>query len=140
MKIDGPGSIRPTQARARRPSRAATGSDFSSQVAVGSSSAASRTNSVVPANAVDGLLALQEVPDATDGRSRGIAHGADLLDRLDEIRHALLRGAIEREQLVDLQRRVQAQKAVVDDVRLSAILDEIDLRAAVELAKLGITP
>lgn len=140
MKIDGPGSIRPTQARARRPSRAASSSNFSSQIAAGSSSAVSRTNSVVPANAVDGLLALQEVPDATDGRSRGIAHGTDLLDRLDEIRHALLRGAIEREHLVDLQRRVMARKAAVDDVRLSAILDEINLRAAVELAKLGITP
>ncbi len=140
MKIDGPGSIRPTQSRARRPSRVATDGAFSSQIAVEPHSAVARANSAAPANAVDGLLALQEVPDAAGGRSRGLARGADLLDRLDEIRHALLRGAISRERLAELHRHVQAKKTVVDDARLGAILDEIDLRASVELAKLGITP
>ncbi len=139
MKIDGPGSIRPTQSRARRPSRAATDGAFSSQIAVEPHSAAG-VGSVAPANAVDGLLALQEVPDAADGRSKGLARGADLLDRLDEIRHALLRGAISRERLAELHRYVLAKKIVVDDARLGAILDEIDLRASVELAKLGFTP
>ncbi len=138
MKIDGPGSIRPTQSRARRPSRATTDGAFSSQIAVEPHSA--RVGSVAPGNAVDGLLALQEVPDAADGRSKGLARGADLLDRLDEIRHALLRGAISRERLAELHRCVLAKKTVVDDARLGAILDEIDLRASVELAKLGITP
>ena len=138
MKIDGSGSIRPTQSRARRPSRAVTDGAFSSQIAVEPHSAG--VGSVAPGNAVDGLLALQEVPDAADGRSKGLARGADLLDRLDEIRHALLRGAISRERLAELHRHVQAKKTVVDDARLGAILDEIDLRASVELAKLGITP
>ncbi len=71
---------------------------------------------------------------------RGIARGADLLDRLDEIRHALLCGAMARESLADLRRHVQARRPLVDDARLGAILDEIDLRASVELAKLGLTP
>ncbi len=138
MKIDGSGSIRPTQSRARRPSRAVTDGAFSSQIAVEPHSAG--VGSVAPGNAVDGLLALQEVPDAADGRSKGLARGADLLDRLDEIRHALLRGAISRERLAELHRYVLAKKTVVDDARLGAILDEIDLRASVELAKLGFTP
>ncbi len=83
---------------------------------------------------------MQEVPDATGGRSRGIAHGTDLLDRLDEIRLALLGGTIPYDTLIALQRRVGARKRTATDARLAEILDEIDVRTAVELAKLGIMP
>jgi pyruvate-formate lyase len=140
MKIDGPGTIRPTRPRARRSVRDAAGGRFASQVSTEPQSATARLGPVAVVNQVDGILALQEVPGAADGRSKGISRGADLLDRLDEIRHALLRGAVSRDQLVELHRRVVAQKTVVDDARLSTLLDEIDLRASVELAKLGIAP
>ncbi len=139
MKITGPGPIRPTAARANRVSRNAKSADFSSRVS-GETASTTRVSTVAPLGAVDGLLVVQEVPDATDGRSHGIARGADLLDRLDEIRHALLCGAMARESLADLRRHVQARRPLVDDARLGAILDEIDLRASVELTKLGTPP
>ncbi|MCH9020057.1 MAG: hypothetical protein IIA73_06805 [Proteobacteria bacterium] len=63
-----------------------------------------------------------------------------MLDRLDEIRHALLFGAIPRHRLLALQREVREKRVAVADPRLNQLLDEIDLRAAVELAKLGIVP
>jgi hypothetical protein len=44
-----------------------------------------------------------------------------------------------RERLADLARMAQAARAEVDDPHLAAVLDEIDLRAAVELAKLEST-
>ena len=82
---------------------------------------------------------MQEVPTATDERSRGIKRGHDLLDRLDDIRYGLLTGSIPRERLLALRDAVATRRLVASDPRLGAILDEIDLRASVELAKLGIT-
>jgi hypothetical protein len=62
--------------------------------------------------------------------------GEDLLDGLDEIRHGLLIGALPRERVVRLLAIVRSRREQLADPRLSAILDEIELRAEVELAKL----
>jgi hypothetical protein len=85
---------------------------------------------------VDGLLALQEIPDALAGRRRAVQRGTLLLDRLDELRLGLLAGMLPRERLDDLARLARTAREGVDDPRLSLILDDIDLRVAVELAKL----
>ena len=138
MKITAPRPPCPGPARSRRVVRGAKGAEFSVQV-TGESASATRASPAAPLAPLEGLLALQEVPDAAHGRSRGIARGHDLLDRLDEVRHALLVGAIPRNRLVELRNRVHARKGDAGDPRLSAILDEIDLRAAVELAKLEMT-
>ena len=95
--------------------------------------------SAVASNPIDGILAVQEVCDATDGRSHGIKRGHGLLDRLDELSHGLLVGTIDRGRLLRVRRKIAAQRVTLDDPRLSAVLDEIDVRASVELAKLGLT-
>jgi hypothetical protein len=59
-----------------------------------------------------------------------------LLDRLDDLRLALLAGGLSPGQISELQRVVMSERALVDDPRLLAVLDQIDLRARVELAKL----
>ena len=99
----------------------------------------SNVTSAAPIGPIDGILAVQEVSTATDERSRGIKRGHDLLDRLDDIRYGLLTGSIPRERLLALRDAVATRRLVASDPRLGAILDEIDLRASVELAKLGIT-
>jgi hypothetical protein len=88
--------------------------------------------------AVDSILAVQEVPDATEERSRRpvIQHGDELLDRLDQLRHDLLVGAVPKDKLVELAHRVRAGKKKSDDPKLNEIVDEIELRAEVEIAKL----
>ena len=88
----------------------------------------------------DALLALQEVPDAGQRPSAGLKRAGDLLDRLDEIRVGLLDGAIPRERLGQLVKTVRARREAVEDPRLATLLDEIELRARVELAKLGQLP
>jgi len=88
-------------------------------------------------NGVDALLAMQEVGDATDDRARKQAqsYGEDLLDRLAALQDALLHGAIPKANLMEIAKRIRSSRAKVQDPRLNAILDEIELRAEVEIAK-----
>jgi hypothetical protein len=90
------------------------------------------------AQAVDSILTVQEVPDATEERSRRpvIQHGDELLDRLDQLRHDLLVGAVPKDKLAELAHRVRAGNKKSDDPKLKEIIDEIELRAEVEIAKL----
>jgi hypothetical protein len=83
------------------------------------------------------LLALQEVSDDPGGRNRGRRHGEALLERLDDLHLGLLSGRMSIDALERLSVMVAAKRDTVGDPRLSQILDEIEVRAAVELAKLG---
>ncbi len=79
---------------------------------------------------------LQGMDDSTDGRSRGLAHGEQLLDMLDEVRDGLLAGGIPRATLNRLAVAVTRRHDSFADPKLQGVLDEIELRAHVELAKL----
>lgn len=87
-------------------------------------------------SALDTLLTVQEIPDAIAGRRRAVQRGDALLDRLEDVRLALLTGVLPRERLEQLARLAGTSRTAITDPRLSAVLDEIDLRVAVELAKL----
>jgi len=103
----------------------------------GETSAASGARATGAMAAVESLLSLQEVADGLGGRRRAVARGEKLLDELDELRHALLIGAVPRDRLAALAQFAGETAPLVDDPRLAEILGEIELRAAVELAKLG---
>jgi hypothetical protein len=86
------------------------------------------------------VLALQEAPDATTrnrAKQRAKERGGMMLDQLEEIRIGLLMGTIPMAKLEMLAQLVRAKREQIDDPKLLAILDEIELRAAVELAKLS---
>jgi hypothetical protein len=89
-------------------------------------------------NAVDSILSVQEVEDPTQQRARrqGIQYGGDLLDQLEELRSDLLLGAVEKDKLGSLAQKMRAQRRQTDDPELNQIIDEIELRAEVEIAKL----
>jgi len=90
-------------------------------------------------NPLDALLSLQELPDALAGRRRAVQRGSSLLDRLEDLRLGLLAGIVPRERLQQLAELAQSARDGVDDPRLAELLDQIDLRVAVELAKLDHT-
>jgi len=83
------------------------------------------------------LLQIQEDPEPAGGRTAVLRRGTDLLDRLDDLRLALLAGTISPSRLKALADALSAGKSRSNDPRLDAIIGEIELRAAVELAKLS---
>lgn len=88
--------------------------------------------------AVNSVLSVQESSDATDHPSRTIAkqYGSEILDRLDELRKDILFGAVPKDKLAGIARKMRAKRQESDDPKLNAIIDEIELRAEVEIAKL----
>jgi hypothetical protein len=133
MKIEGPGSLRNAAAAQRVRPRSGAGGF---RVEHGADEAPTAgVSSAGPTLAVASLLSLQEAPNPTDGRSRGLQRGRDLLDQLDRIRLALLGGQIAPSRLEALMRSLNARRAEGADPALAGLLDEIELRCAVELAK-----
>ena len=87
---------------------------------------------------VEAILAAQSV-DPEGGRAarqRLARRGEDVLDRLEGVRVGLLSGRVRKQDLAELARMVRSSREAGIDPRLGALLDEIELRAEVELAKL----
>jgi hypothetical protein len=128
-----------TTSDTRRGKRAGTSKsgEFSKMLPSGDAQAGDSVGNVASLATVGSILALQEIGVDPDGDARGRQRGEDLLDRLDELRLALLEGRLPAAAIERLAEMVTARRAQVSDPRLAEILDEIELRAAVELAKLG---
>ena len=88
---------------------------------------------------IDAILALQAVDGPLEGRKKALRRGKSLLDTLDEIKADLLIGRVSAE-------RLDALGALLAEIRerslpgLDEVLDDIDLRVRVELAKFGRYP
>lgn len=85
-----------------------------------------------------GLLMAQEVDMTSLSRRRAKRRAEALLDQLETLRHDILLGSVPESTLTELTHLVESERAVVDDPQLVSILDAIDLRARVELAKLEV--
>lgn len=85
---------------------------------------------------MDALLALQEVDERAERRSKAARHGHSMLDSLEAVRADLLAGVISESRLEALAGLVADRKSSGDD-RVDSVLEEIELRVKVELAKLG---
>ncbi|NQV83671.1 MAG: flagellar assembly protein FliX [Rhodospirillales bacterium] len=141
MKISKAGPTKQTASTKKKKSTASAG-EFAEQVrsvvSTGGADSAEAMDNTAPVGAMESILAVQEVPDATDGRSKRvlIRYGDELLEHLDEIQLAILSGAISKDKLAGLAQKLREKRQTCDDPRLNDILDEIELRAEVEVAKL----
>jgi hypothetical protein len=138
MKISGPklgGTNRAGQAGAAG-GRAGAGQSFAvqGQAAARESAPSARAAGLGGVNSLDALLALQQLDGPLERRRRATGRANRILDVLDEVKLALLEGggggSLDR--LVDA---VRQERSATDDPRLEGVLDEIETRAAVELAK-----
>ncbi len=98
---------------------------------------AAQSTAVNHAGSLDGLLAVQMEEDGQERRRRQARRGYDLLDGLDKLKAALLSGRVQIAELERLKAMLSARRETTDDPRLDEVLAHIELRAAVELAKLG---
>ena len=86
--------------------------------------------------AAAGLFLLQEVDEEETKRRKIIEHGHDMLDSLGRLRDALLSGIIPSDMLDELAERLNRQREQFAEPHLLAIIEDIELRVAVEQAKL----
>ena len=134
MKIANTGTVGTSPTRRSRQT-SGSGSNFAGQV-----SGETSVRSAAPPTGISsvmGLLTVQEVEDPLEEKRRAIQHGEDLLDNLDDLRIGLLTGRFPHSGLRRIVSMVQERSRQVSDPALREILQEIELRAAVELAKLG---
>jgi len=134
MDIKGTGRV--DSARISRAGKPAAQSDSSFSVPTSEPTRAQSVAGPGPIAALDSILTLQGLDDSTAGRSKGLARGRQLLDMLDEVRDGLLNGSVPRATLNRLANAVGQRHDHFADPKLQGILDEIELRAHVELAKL----
>jgi len=133
VEIKGTGRIETSAIKRKAPANAAAGGfsvseapDAHAQIVAGPG----------PIAALDSILMLQGLDDSTQGNSKAFAHGEQLLDLLDSVRDGLLAGGIPRATLNKLAAAVTRRHEVFADPKLQDVLDQIELRAHVELAKL----
>ncbi len=100
---------------------------------------ASRSQQTTQSSAVQdvsALIALQSVDDALHGKKRkAVRKGNKMLDLLEDIRMGILCGTLSLSVLRQLE-RLTAETEASGDERIDALLEEISLRAQVEVAKL----
>ena len=138
MKIEGPNPLRSGTVRRSRAGKPAQGDGFAGAMdeTEGATASPAGVTGGGPIQSVDSLLALQGADDAAERHGRARARGEALLDRLDMLRTDILLGRVPRHRLDELSALVRSSRATVDDPKLGEVLDEIELRAEVELAKL----
>jgi len=127
-QASGPGKARP----------AAGGAGFS----LPAPSAASGPSQVAPSAGVsmvanvDALIALQDVGGPLERRRRAVSRAGRILDVLEDMKRGLLDDGLRPQDMERLRRAVRDERLGTDDPKLEGVLDEIETRAAVELAKL----
>jgi len=91
---------------------------------------------VAAAASMVGLLGIQEISADEANRKRHVKRGRVTLEALENLRDALLIGSLSLATVRELEQIVAEKREQISDPVLSGILDEIELRAAVEMAKL----
>lgn len=130
---------RRTEAGSRKPTaRSLKAADFAEHLRAELPSPAGHAPELAPAASLSTILGAQEV-EADGNERRGLAarYGADLLDRLAELRLNLLSGTLPAARLHALARALRVDRRPFGDPRIEIVVEEIELRVQVEIAKLA---
>jgi len=137
MRIEGPRSADSVKKAEKTKKSSSAGGVFSSFLTDEADSAAGTAAMVGPTH-IGGILAAQGYEDPAEQKARGRmqerAH--KVLDSLDVIQRGLVAGNIHIADIEAISSAVLSGREKINDPKLLAIMDEVDLRAQVELAKL----
>lgn len=137
MKVESPNATRGVgAARKSEKSKERTG-EFARALEDGEETASVAAIPTAPVNSIDALLSVQEMSGDEGGSAQAKARGEELLERLEELRQGLLTGHLSADRLDALVVLIGSERAAASDPGLAETLDEIELLAKVELAKLG---
>ncbi len=139
MKIEGPQG--PQKSSGPRKSSSSSSSDASAFRSLMETDESASPLSAAPSqhiNALDILLAVQgaDDPTAKAARRRMIQRGDDILTALEKIKNGLLMGTLTVGDVINIADVVASHREKVSDPKLTELMDEIDLRAQVEIAKM----
>jgi hypothetical protein len=134
MRIQGSAAaLAPTSSSVAK--RAASGTfSLDGENAARAATATSGTRSI---GGIDALLALQGVEEPGERRRKAVKRGKSALDALDALKLGLLSGTFDTSALARLKSVTASLAEPSGDATLDAVLAEIELRAQVELAKIG---
>lgn len=128
-----------TAAQNARPGVRTSAAGFSGMVQVEEEAAARPVSGLTAALSVANLLDLQITDDQREKSSaeqQKLQNAKDSLDMLDQLQRSLVLGQASVTQLQNLSARAAAQHSTSNDPQLNDIIAEINLRLAVEAAKL----
>ena len=138
MKIDKTSSTGKT-GKTDEKKKVSTGDKTFSDMVSGGASETSGTSESQSIYNVDALLAVQAAEDPTQkaARKRMQQRASSILDDLESIRMGLLTGTLTVGDIINVADVVASHREKVVDPQLTSLLDEIDLRAQVEIAKVS---
>ena len=115
-----------------------SGESFSSYLKGPSAAETSQVSGTAGIAVSEAIFAAQLVNDEEEKakKKQVVKRGQSLLGKLEEIRDGLLLGYISRDKLIEISRFVKDRRTTSNDPQLEALIDEIELRVEVELAKL----
>lgn len=137
MKVEGPNRTQQTD-QAKKKDRVASGDgSFGRMLAAGAQESAG-TGMTQSIASIDVMLAAQGVDDPAQraARRRMRQRADDVLGELEKIRIALLSGRLTLGHVIDIADVAASHRERIMDPEMTAILDEIDLRAQIEIAKM----
>ncbi len=139
MKVNGPGAAQGPSKSDKKKKPDQSGGSFGDMVSSGAAKPQGAPASRSIAH-VDALLAVQSVEDPTAraSKKRMRQRAGDILSELDKLKMAMLNGNMTIGHMIDIADVVASHREKINDPALTGLMDEIDLRAQVELAKIQV--
>lgn len=137
MKVSGSSGVGAPQGAGRaKPSGGGEGFRIAGPAPTAPAAGVAPTSGLSGVMSVDALVALQDVGGPLERRRRAVGRAGRILDMLERVKLSMLEGGATEADLQQLARAVREQREGTDEADLEGVLDEIETRAAVELAKL----
>jgi hypothetical protein len=138
MKVGGADRVSGASLNKGGAARAGGGFAVDQGAGAGAAHSASPTGGLTGVASIDALLALQSVGSPMERKRKAVRRASRILDVLDEIKVALLDGALTPGALSQLASAIREERAETDEPTLEGVLNDIETRAAVEMAKLEV--